>query len=118
MTIENIQMYYEPLGLQMELGCIYTGATERPWTAQNEYRLYETPSLIITHIVRPSPTLEDAEALELRAMSKRQPSLDAQNTICQSSHLQLSASEASSWREEGKYRHNCSWMDDRVQCPR
>ena len=38
------------------------------WTFLNEYGMYQTPSLLMTHLIRQSPTLEDATAWEPWAM--------------------------------------------------
>ena len=38
----------------------YAEASKRPWTSLNEKGMYQTPSLLIIHLVRRSPTLEDA----------------------------------------------------------
>ena len=38
---------------------------KRPWKSLEEQSMYQTPSLLITHLIRRSPTLEDATAWNL-----------------------------------------------------
>ena len=53
-------------------GCLvlgfYAEASKRPWTSLNEWSMCQTPSLLIIHLLRWSPTLEDASAWEPWAM--------------------------------------------------
>ena len=47
----------------------FAEASKRPWMSMKEQGMRQTPSLLITHLIWQSPTLEDATAWEPWAMS-------------------------------------------------